>query len=93
MIRVDFPKQNEKVQSSDYTFRISTQGFGPVEVSLNDGPWQVCRPSLGFWWFDWRAGDPGRHKLVARCQNGNHESAISTKPRYFHVVRNGDTCR
>jgi len=65
-VTVEFPKHNETVESERYTLRIGSPGSGPVEVSIDGGEWQSCRPSAGFWWFDWSGYKPGRHEVVAR---------------------------
>ncbi|MFH1723708.1 MAG: hypothetical protein ABII00_03690 [Elusimicrobiota bacterium] len=84
-IRVDYPRFNEMVAPGDYTVRIDSPGGKPVEVSIDDGPWQDCRPSVGYWWFDWMAGRPGRHKLAARMAGGGDGRSCRTKSRYFRV--------
>lgn len=70
-IRINYPKPRERISSPDYTFRIETREGGATEVSIDDGPWQSCRPSVGYWWFDWRRVEEGKHTLVARLRAEN----------------------
>lgn len=82
-IQVDFPQFNERITSPHYTFRIQTNVSGPVEVSVDDGPWTPCRESVGYWWFDYAGGEPGRHQLIARVHSPNGE--LQSDPRAFVV--------
>ncbi|MFA5141170.1 MAG: hypothetical protein WC728_18265 [Elusimicrobiota bacterium] len=87
-ILLNYPKLNEKITSSDYSFRIESRIGGAVEISIDDGPWQHCRDAAGYWWYDWRVGTPGKHKAVARVMTTEGQ-VPTTFPRYFHVG-NGD---
>jgi len=83
-ILVNFPKLNERIISNEYCFRIETKVSGSVEISIDDGPWTPCRCAVGFWWFDWQVGTPGKHKAVARIRQDNGSETM-TFPRYFLV--------
>lgn len=87
-VLLNYPKLNEKITSSDYTFRIESRVGGSVEISIDDGPWQQCRDAAGYWWYDWSVGTPGKHKAVARILTTGGQTP-TTFPRYFHVG-NGD---
>ena len=80
LIAIDFPRRNEKVSSEHYSLRVATQGEGAVEISLDGGPWEACRPAVGFWWFDWTEYGPGRHEAVARirAQDGRIWESLPT---------------
>ncbi|MFH2204759.1 MAG: hypothetical protein ABIJ96_16720 [Elusimicrobiota bacterium] len=65
-VRIDYPFGGETITSERYTLRIGTKEGGRMEVSLDGGPWQSCRRSQGYWWFDWSGYQPGRHTAVAR---------------------------
>ncbi len=83
-IMIDYPKVNERILSPAYTFRIGSKVEGPVEISINDGPWNACRAAEGYWWFDWRCDKAGKYKAVARvrCEQGE----TKTLSRRFHAV-------
>ena len=83
-ILLNYPKLNEKITSSDYSFRIESRVNGAVEISIDDGPWQQCRGAAGYWWFDWSVSTPGKHKAVARVMTADGQTP-TTFPRYFHV--------
>jgi hypothetical protein len=89
---IDYPKQHEKIVPPDYTFRIGTEGNqGSVRgaaVSINGGPFESCRLAVGYWWFDWRVGAPGRYQAVARLELEGG-SLVETKPRLFKVLHLG----
>ena len=86
-ILVNFPKLNERITSNDYSFRIEAKVNGDVEISIDDGPWTPCRPAVGYWWYDWQVGTPGKHKAVARIRLESGSETM-TFPRYF-LVGNG----
>lgn len=67
---LDFPRRHEKVSSTSYAFRVGSNVDGPVEISIDDGPWQQCRPSVGYWWYDWHTDTQGKHNAVARVTQG-----------------------
>lgn len=82
---LDYPRKNEKITSKHYTFRISVPGPAKnVEVSINQGPWQACRNSVGYWWYDWSQYSPGEHKAVIRAHAPNGEKIVS-KPHEIVV--------
>ena len=83
-ILVNYPKLNEKITSNEYSFRIEAKAGGNVEISIDDGPWAPCRSAVGYWWFDWQVGTPGKHKAVARIRIDNGSETV-TFPRYFLV--------
>lgn len=65
-LTIDFPQEGEVITSSHYTIRISATEASDVEVSINEGPWQACRESAGYWWFDWSSYESGPHEIMAR---------------------------
>lgn len=82
-IQLDYPQLGETVVSPQYTFRIGAEGAPAVEISINDGPWQPCRESVGFWWYDWRPDASGPCTAVARRADG---IPAQTAPRRFQVA-------
>ena len=66
VLRFDFPREGELLTSDSYTVRIYAETPLAVELSLDGSPWQACRESLGFWWYDWAGFLPGRHELKVR---------------------------
>lgn len=69
-ISIDFPREGEALIRNQYTIRVSTPaGYAP-EIALNGGAWNECRPSVGFWWFDWSGIPPGSHTVEARLRAG-----------------------
>ncbi len=69
-LSIDFPQEKEKVREGSYSVRISSDPNSDVEISINDGPWEPCRESVGHWWFDWSPKSVARCKLVARSRVG-----------------------
>lgn len=86
---LDYPKTNERIHSAGYSFRIGANVGGLVEVSVDGGPWQPCRPSVGYWWFDWRCAEPGKHTVVARIRPEDGKEEKTAVRRFW--VGNGTT--
>lgn len=64
---IDFPREDERVNSAHYTFRVSAPMTAEkVEVCVDGAPWQLCRYSGGYWWYDWAGYYSGEHEVVAR---------------------------
>lgn len=69
-----------------YTMRIGCPGEArEVEVSVNGGPWQACRPAVGYWWHDFSGGAAGIHRLSARARD--NEGRLSVSPERVFSVR------
>ncbi|MFH1619409.1 MAG: hypothetical protein ABIG11_05840 [bacterium] len=82
---LDHPQHDEKITSPHYTFRIGATGdMQRVEISLNDGPWQACRHSVGYWWYDWSGYAGGRHQAEVRAWTKNGR-VLTSEPRNFQV--------
>ncbi|MBU2574884.1 MAG: hypothetical protein KKH28_12485 [Elusimicrobia bacterium] len=65
---LDHPQQGEKITAPHYTFRVGTFGdIKRVEISINKGPWQACRHSVGYWWYDWSGYKGGRYQAVVKA--------------------------
>lgn len=83
---LDHPQQGEKITSPQYTFRVGALGdIERVEVSINQGPWQVCRYSVGYWWYDWTGYGNGRYQAAVRAQTRDGR-LLTTDPAKFLVV-------
>ncbi|MCX5778023.1 MAG: hypothetical protein NTU66_02205 [Elusimicrobia bacterium] len=65
-IIIDFPIENETVSGLHYAIRIGASSNGIVELSINNGPWEGCRFTDGYWWYDWGYYLPGTAKISAR---------------------------
>ncbi|MCG2726279.1 MAG: bifunctional transaldolase/phosoglucose isomerase [Elusimicrobia bacterium] len=79
---IDYPKNLETINSWHYAVRIGTGlNCEKVDISIDDKPWQTCRYSDGYWWYDWTNYTPGTHQLTARMTKTNGQYIISTKRR------------
>lgn len=87
---LDHPQQGEKITAPQYTFRIGTLGaIERVEISINTGPWQPCRNSVGYWWYDWADYATGRYQAAVRAQTKDGQK-FTTEPCKFQVVLGTD---
>ena len=83
---LDHPQQGERITAPHYTFRVGTSGeIERVEISINKGPWQPCRNSAGYWWYDWSGYTDGRYQAVARARAKNNQ-VFTSEPSKFQVV-------
>ena len=83
---INHPKEGEKVSRGHYAFNIGASGASRVEVSVNNGPWQPCRESLGIWWHDWTASKPGDYTLRSRAYGADpRENPVTSELRRFTV--------
>ena len=80
-VLIDHPKNLETITSRDYSVRIAASAAISLDISIDDAPWQGCRHSVGYWWFDWTNFTPGTHQLVARMHMKNGEYLISKRRR------------
>jgi len=80
-VLIDHPKNLETITSRDYSIRIAASDAVSLDISIDDAPWQGCRHSVGYWWFDWTNFTPGTHQLVARMHMKNGEYLISKRRR------------
>lgn len=67
-IWIDYPISNERLQAPMYAIRLGVGGAEHVAISIDQGPWQNCRLTSGFWWYDWSGITTGKHTLVARMR-------------------------
>jgi hypothetical protein len=82
---LDFPKEGEQVDSTEYTLRIDAPESAQfVEVSINQGPWQPCRRASGYWWHDWTGFGSGSYQARARMHNPEGR-VMTTLARHFRV--------
>ena len=80
-VLIDHPRNLENITSRHYAIRISVSNATGVDLSIDDKPWQGCRHSVGYWWFDWTNFAPGAHQLTARMRTKNGEYLISKRRR------------
>ena len=79
---MDYPKNNETINSWYYAVKIGTGlNCEKVDISIDDKPWQACRYSNGYWWYDWTNYTPGSHQLIARMTKTNGQYLITKKRR------------
>lgn len=91
-VAIDYPQRQDVILSSSYSFRIAADPeLTHVEVSIDEGPWQACRRSVGYWWYDWSGFAPGRHQLLARGRGPAGRIAV-TAPRQFDVASTQTNC-
>ena len=76
-VAVDYPLEEEQVRRDHYAVRISAPDATEAEISINERPWQPCRESAGFRWFDWYPESTGEHRLAARARVGKGRWAKS----------------
>ncbi|HBA62017.1 MAG TPA: hypothetical protein DCZ92_14625 [Elusimicrobia bacterium] len=87
---LDYPKQGEEICAPQYTFRAGAVGaVERVELSINRGPWQACRYSVGYWWYDWAGYSSGRYQaeVKARLKSGG---MVASGPVKFQVILGTD---
>lgn len=85
-VTVDYPEENEKVGSPQYTIRIGTHGgVKNVEVAIDQGNWVPCRQACGYWWYDWAGYKDGEHEIVARIETSEGKR-IASESREFFVL-------
>lgn len=80
-VLLDHPKNLENITSREYTIRISATDCNGVDISIDDQPWQPCRNSVGYWWYDWFDFTTGTHQIVARLNKNNGEYLLSKRRR------------
>jgi len=79
-IWIDYPTQDEALQSPEYHVRLGVGGADLVEISIDKSPWLPCRLTSGYWWYDWSDIPPGKHQLVARMRTSDNRW-FKTPPR------------
>lgn len=62
-VTIDCPEPGEAIVEPEYAVRISADGAGRVEVSIDHAPWRSCRNAAGYWWYDWSGYAPGKHQI------------------------------
>jgi hypothetical protein len=68
---IDYPFENETLGGPMYVVRLGVGGAEQVELSINNGDWQPCRFTSGYWWYDWSAIAPASYTLVARMKTSS----------------------
>ena len=88
IIRIDYPEPNEEISiGTGYTIRVYATQCETVEISVNDGKWQPCRNSCGYWWYDWDEIEPGTYRIHARMFKSSGEIIVS-KGRICKMANN-----
>lgn len=89
-VLLDHPQQGEKITAPHYTFRIGTSGDTErVEILIDQGHWQPCRHSVGYWWYDWSGYTGGRHQAVVKAQTKDGQ-VFTSELRKFQVALERD---
>ncbi|MBI5624939.1 MAG: hypothetical protein HY924_14280 [Elusimicrobia bacterium] len=65
-VRIESPLPGERILFRCPPVMVRAGREGPVEVSIDDGPWRRCEHRMGYWWLRWQFNRPGRHHVVAR---------------------------
>ncbi len=78
---VDYPKENETITTPNYTIRIGASEGSAVEVSIDAGNWESCRPAEGYWWYDWADYAPGFHLIRARIRDNKGKIVKTSSSR------------
>lgn len=87
-IVIDHPKNNEEITyKAHYAIRISAPNNGIVEVKFNDGEYQKCRNSAGYWWFDWSNIPSGRYEIVCRLVDPQKNRTLKKSEKIFCIVK------
>ena len=81
---VDYPREGERLGEGYYTVRISAPANAEAEIRIDNGDWQKCRESSGYWWFDWVPLTSHRCKIEARARVGKGRW-IDSDPRVCRV--------
>ena len=68
---IDYPQEKERLRAPVYVIRLGVGGAQQVELSIDSGPWENCRLTSGYWWFDWSGIQPGKHTLTARMRTAD----------------------
>jgi hypothetical protein len=85
MLAVEYPRQNEKITSADYTVRVfAPAAASKVGISIDQGPWKSCRSAVGYWWYDWSGYSEGEHQIVVSMETAEGIRVIS-EPHEFYV--------
>ncbi|MDR1952419.1 MAG: hypothetical protein LBQ37_02750 [Elusimicrobiota bacterium] len=84
-LTIDYPIENEIISGLSYVLRIGASNDGYVEISINDGEWNPCRFSYGYWWFDWGYFKPGNYRIKARMADVNGNTVLESKERRCEV--------
>lgn len=88
---IDYPQEEELITSPHYTFRVKAPlNAEKVEICIDGAPWQLCRYSSGFWWYDWSDYGSGDHEVVARILPFDSRN-YTLRTRRFSVSLDGET--
>ncbi|MBI4375322.1 MAG: hypothetical protein HY549_02615 [Elusimicrobia bacterium] len=80
---IDYPREYERITSHHYTFRVKAPlNAEKVEVCVDGSPWQLCRYSAGYWWFDWSNYTSGEHEIVARILPFDSQNYVIRSRRF-----------
>ena len=77
IVTVDYPQTGEVVTSPIYAIRITALEATKVEVFIDGGPWQPCRASADYWWYDWSGYLPGKHRIKVQAHTKDGQIATS----------------
>lgn len=78
---IEYPKENEVINPPHYAVKIGTNEHSKVEISIDNGDWQPCRHSGGFWWYDWTGYISGAHNIAAHVLGNNKKVLLKSKVR------------
>ncbi len=86
LLAVEYPRQGEKITSSDYTVRVfAPETAQKVGISIDQGPWKSCRQAAGYWWYDWSGFDDGPHQIAVSMTTPDGQRILA-EPHEFEVA-------
>ena len=81
-VTIDHPVNDEIVSGMHYAIRMGSSSNGTVELEINKSGWLPCRPSAGYWWYDWSHFTPGKYRLTACLKDSSGK-----------IILKSDTCQ
>lgn len=75
-IAIDYPAEKDQIVHGHYAIRVSSAGNEAVEISIDGGPWDVCRFASGYFWYDWWPEKTGKHEIEVRLA-GNPKKTVA----------------
>ncbi len=87
-VEIEYPVEGEKIAPGHYAIRVAAEPNSHVEISIDTGPWQACRFSVGHYWYDWRPSQADKHRIAvrSRLENGSWKTS---KERSCTVIGSG----
>jgi len=68
-VQIEYPKQNEHIESNRYTIKITSTGCNNIRIAINDENWCQCYYFNSEWCYDWVIDKEGKYRIKAECWN------------------------